>query len=208
MSAPRFQNVDPLAEKYHSTSPYAYVMNNPLKYIDPTGMWIYLYYGGSFYRYDDGKYTNEYTAEEGRFLAGVTSGLKDLSSKSSTGNWISNYFGNDEKNINIMSLSKDGANERDMEYGNAYDYHNNIIYLKDDMSGTSIPTERGFQDSPFWLDIGHGIDQDIRGATTMGQPWNMILSNEYITDSEKVATHYENMMSSEALLPLRTHYAT
>ncbi|WP_255498806.1 RHS repeat domain-containing protein [Dysgonomonas sp. ZJ709] len=35
----RFMSVDPLEEKYYSISPYAYVMNNPLKYIDPTGMW-------------------------------------------------------------------------------------------------------------------------------------------------------------------------
>ncbi|WP_255491342.1 RHS repeat-associated core domain-containing protein [Dysgonomonas sp. ZJ279] len=35
----RFMSVDPLAEKYYNISPYAYVKNNPLKYIDPTGMW-------------------------------------------------------------------------------------------------------------------------------------------------------------------------
>ncbi len=34
----RFTSVDPLAEKYYSISPYAYVMNNPMKYLDPTGM--------------------------------------------------------------------------------------------------------------------------------------------------------------------------
>jgi RHS repeat-associated protein len=32
--------IDPLAEKYYSISPYAYCMNNPLKYVDPTGMII------------------------------------------------------------------------------------------------------------------------------------------------------------------------
>ena len=37
MDVPRFATVDPLAEKYYSISPYAYVMNNPLKYIDPNG---------------------------------------------------------------------------------------------------------------------------------------------------------------------------
>jgi RHS repeat-associated protein len=29
--------IDPLAEKYYSVSPYVYCMNNPLKYVDPTG---------------------------------------------------------------------------------------------------------------------------------------------------------------------------
>lgn len=33
----RWLSVDPKADKYPSTSPYAYAMNNPLKYIDPNG---------------------------------------------------------------------------------------------------------------------------------------------------------------------------
>ena len=33
----QFTTVDPLAEKYSSTNPFAYCLNNPIKYIDPTG---------------------------------------------------------------------------------------------------------------------------------------------------------------------------
>lgn len=33
----RFTSVDPLAEKYYSISPYAYVANNPMKYVDLRG---------------------------------------------------------------------------------------------------------------------------------------------------------------------------
>ncbi len=33
----RFTSVDPLAEEYYSISPYVYVANNPLKFIDPDG---------------------------------------------------------------------------------------------------------------------------------------------------------------------------
>ncbi|MDR2650860.1 MAG: RHS repeat-associated core domain-containing protein [Prevotellaceae bacterium] len=34
---PIFTTPDPLMEKYYSISPYAYCMNNPLKYVDPDG---------------------------------------------------------------------------------------------------------------------------------------------------------------------------
>ena len=34
----RFHMMDPLCEKYYSVSPYAYCGNNPIKYIDSTGM--------------------------------------------------------------------------------------------------------------------------------------------------------------------------
>lgn len=39
----RWLSVDPLFEKYHGASPYAYCLNNPIKYVDVTGMegWTY-----------------------------------------------------------------------------------------------------------------------------------------------------------------------
>ena len=33
----RFTTMDPLAEEYYSVSPYTYCLNNPVKYVDPTG---------------------------------------------------------------------------------------------------------------------------------------------------------------------------
>jgi hypothetical protein len=36
--------MDPLAEKYYCVSPYSYALNNPLKYIDPTGKDVLIWY--------------------------------------------------------------------------------------------------------------------------------------------------------------------
>lgn len=36
----RFTTIDPLAEKYSSTNPFAYCLNNPIKFIDPTGQFV------------------------------------------------------------------------------------------------------------------------------------------------------------------------
>jgi len=52
----RFTTIDPLAEKYYSISPYAYVANNPLRFIDPDGRYIGDYYAmNGEYLGSDGK---------------------------------------------------------------------------------------------------------------------------------------------------------
>ena len=36
----RFNQIDPLCEEYYSVSPYAYALNNPVRYKDPTGKYV------------------------------------------------------------------------------------------------------------------------------------------------------------------------
>ena len=42
----RFTTIDPLADKYPNISPYAYCLNNPVKYIDPDGRFVATLAGG------------------------------------------------------------------------------------------------------------------------------------------------------------------
>ncbi|MCE7057732.1 RHS repeat-associated core domain-containing protein [Algoriphagus sp. AGSA1] len=44
----RWGVVDPMADSYHAFSPYNYTLNNPIKYIDPNGMWVEGENGGLF----------------------------------------------------------------------------------------------------------------------------------------------------------------
>ena len=50
-SATTAMTIDPFCEKYYWISPYAYVANNPLKYIDPDGRKIVLTVGNKQYTY-------------------------------------------------------------------------------------------------------------------------------------------------------------
>jgi len=63
----RFLTVDPMADMYPHMTPYHYTLNNPMRYIDPTGMWVA--------SYDSSGNIVNVTAEEGDNLEGLYSQL-------------------------------------------------------------------------------------------------------------------------------------
>ncbi|NGZ90394.1 hypothetical protein [Psychroflexus maritimus] len=78
--------MDPLAEKYPSISSYAYVANNPLRYIDPDGMRIddsYIYETN-----DDETFKNPELVEAFEFFAGTKEGKEFLSKYAEKGQTI------------------------------------------------------------------------------------------------------------------------
>jgi RHS repeat-associated protein len=87
---PRFTTQDPLAEKYYSVSPYAYCLNNPVKYVDTDGRIPRIYVeikgvGHTFITTGEGKNTTVYTY--GRY-GGIDKGKSSSGSLSRTGEGV------------------------------------------------------------------------------------------------------------------------
>ena len=76
---PRFTTVDPHAENYYSWSPYAYCANNPVKFIDPTGMdYRYNWETGEYEYIDSDGNKSVVSADEALQKSGVTKNQKKL----------------------------------------------------------------------------------------------------------------------------------
>ena len=71
----RFTTVDPMAEKYYSTNPFAYCLNNPIKYVDPTGELVSPIYdrkGTLLGTDDEGLKGNAIIMDESNFKQGMS----------------------------------------------------------------------------------------------------------------------------------------
>ena len=85
-----FNTIDPSAEKYYSISPYAYCLNNPIRYIDPLGMDTVHVLDQGTRPTDNGTAGQTYTAtiyvEKNRVITGPYSGSSYPNSVSNTDN--------------------------------------------------------------------------------------------------------------------------
>mgnify|MGYP002692551716 CR=1 FL=1 len=100
----RFTTVDPMAEKYHSESPYSYCGNNPIMFIDPTGMLISPIYdrnGKLLGTDDEGLKGKAIIMDKSNFKQGMSHeealshslGYKGLINDEARSNYVTNYTG-------------------------------------------------------------------------------------------------------------------
>ncbi|KMQ70206.1 RHS repeat-associated core domain-containing protein [Chryseobacterium koreense] len=219
----RWGVVDPLAEKYPDLSPYVYVANNPMKYTDPTGMWIDIKDGDNTYRYNNGKLytqnaeTQKWDVEATNVSADSYAGLilSSLTSvtggnKDSFGSKFIGLFANDDVNTTIKEndLTGDQANVNGTKPDGSIIY----TYFKQNVS---LDTTSRTQKSPFYVtlfhELGHSFADQVFDKNLLDKTWvpkteeNGLPSN--IRNGEVYASTIENLLRAERSLPLRTTYS-
>jgi hypothetical protein len=107
----RWLSPDPLSEKYYQISPYAFVANNPILFVDPDGREIWISYGDNQrVKYENGKLYNS----DGSKYAGkdkfVGATLKSLNLMNSDKNGKV-VLGNLSKSQNIFSFTNTYAKD-------------------------------------------------------------------------------------------------
>lgn len=196
--AARFTTMDPMAEKYYSISPYAYVANNPINAIDLRGDTITTMIDGDSYYWGkvDGKYG--FIGSDGALYSGkdkyaksLTKALNKLRSKN-TGRELVDFLANSEtRTVDIKDRASNSATT-----------DGNTIYWNDS-------NKNPYASRPGFIGLGHEMahTQDQWNGTLDLGIWHTIPgSTKVVRNAEKYATHMENQIRAEHGKSLRTHY--
>ena len=216
----RYFSTDRLSEAYYDLNPYQYTANNPVKFIDVNGDYIYIWEGGTQYRYNNGEVQKQnekgkwikHSAQEGSYVAQIQSALSDITEgdPNSFGSQFLGLFENDDVNVNVRNNPVKKGKNKDKNVTQGTD-----IYTSFNQSG-SIRTTGGNEKltENFHITLGHelahGLGNNLIKSSALKAPWLENIETpdgkKSISKSEVFASMYENFLRASQGLQLRTHY--
>ena len=109
----RFTTMDPMTEKYYAVSPYTYCINNPIKYIDPNGMTLVIWYKNNDGKLVSYKYSGGNTGNSNSFVKAVVTAYqynKQNGSKAGNGGGASTVVAVENTNLTINVMESPDRN--------------------------------------------------------------------------------------------------
>jgi RHS repeat-associated protein len=219
---PTFISRDPLFEKYPTISPYAYCLNNPLIFIDPTGedVEIVCPVTNKTIQYTPGMAIPEGTSD---FVSNAINALNTINTTKEGGAAI----GELHTSSNLFSIQQgDESSFRASNERNAYAKQNQenpaLALSYQAMQEAGIDINSGSGGTIAWYSSGVSLPT-INGQQTNGtidlahELFHGLDANRGMLDNRKEqgvprsewqAVYRENSLRGQLNLPLRTHYAT
>ena len=194
-------SVDPMSDKYPSTSPYTYCGNNPVRLMDPDGREIWIVgEDGNRYQYKDGfLYTDKGVAYSGKLKGFAKTALTALNriNKTQMGEELICEL---QESTEVYSIKKTNGNSEFINHSNSILWNTDGALLP--VSNTTLG-ER-FATGDLAHELSHAYDHNFN-MTDEGISFGKD-SGLGIENSEWLAVYRENLIRHELNKPYRTHY--
>ena len=187
--------------------------NNPVRCIDPDGREVWIQFGTGFLgfktqkvKYEDGKLYNkdgsEYQGKTTKFLDKSVKALNTLRSKDSGKKLVG-----DLQSSNKVYTIKSGDKN---EYSVGKNGSRTISWNESNLQ-SKIPNADGTTGRPSFVGLGHELghawDHEKNGRVNLFTTWYQAGNGEEVTQSEKIATWWENRIRAEHKVSLREGYS-